>query len=67
MRRRSRYYVHPRFGQCASRSPKSMPIVFDELAAYNTRCADGVVHTVRYRERMAQMQADFNEWSREVL
>lgn len=44
-----------------------MPIVFDELAAYNTRCADGVVHTVRYRERMAQMQADFNEWSREVL
>ena len=41
-----------------------MPERFNELAAYNTRVSQGIVHTVEYVERMAVLQAAFNEWNR---
>jgi hypothetical protein len=42
-----------------------MPSRFHELAAYNTRVSQSIVHTPETVERMRLLQADFNEWQRQ--
>jgi hypothetical protein len=59
-------YVHPRFGECHSRSPKSMPRMFDPLARYNSEVSRGLVHTDEYRAQMVSLQALFDEWAEEA-
>jgi len=44
-----------------------MPAEFHELADYNSRKASGIVHTARYAERMAVLQARYNEWQDQDL
>jgi hypothetical protein len=39
-----------------------MPDEFRELAAYNARVGDGIVHTAEYAARMAVLQARYKEW-----
>jgi FtsZ-binding cell division protein ZapB len=34
----------------------------DQLAGYNSRVAQGIVHTPEYAARMRRQQARFNEW-----
>jgi hypothetical protein len=41
-----------------------MPLRFNELADYNARVWKGVAHTPEYAARMAQLQAEFDEWNR---
>jgi hypothetical protein len=43
-----------------------MPARFNELAAYNTRVSQGIAHTTEYTARMAALQAEFDQWSREA-
>lgn len=38
------------------------PERFSELADYNARAWKGVVHAPEYAERMAALQAEFDEW-----
>jgi len=59
---RYRPYIHPRFGECASRSPRSMPLRFNPLAAYNGRVGQGIIHTEAKRREMAELQREFQEW-----
>jgi hypothetical protein len=33
---------------------------FNTLAAYNTECAHGIVHTPEWQEKMAALQSRFN-------
>lgn len=54
IRRRS----HSRFGL-----PPTMPEHFKELADYNRRKSQGIVHTPEYVERMEAMQASFDQWA----
>jgi hypothetical protein len=42
----------------------SMPERFSELADYNARVTKGIAHTAEYRQRMADLQREFNEWQR---
>lgn len=42
---------------------KAMPARFEALAAYNARVSQGVVHQPAYVERMAALQAEFDEWN----
>jgi len=44
-----------------------MPDEFRELADYNSRKASGIVHTIRYAQRMAVLQARYNEWQDQDL
>lgn len=62
----ARLYTHPQYGVCHGPSPHSMPKMFDELADYNSRVANGVVHEVDYSARMAQLQNKFNLWLQEI-
>jgi adenylosuccinate synthase len=39
-----------------------MPVEFQELAAYNTRVSQGVLHTPEFVARMAGLQGRFEEW-----
>ena len=66
MRSSRRPYRHPRFGECVSSSPYSMPQIFQELAAYNRRVTQGIVHTPAYQAMMAELQCKFDEWSAET-
>jgi hypothetical protein len=58
-------YIHPIYGECTNHRPRSMPIMFNELADYNGRVAKGIVHTEKYRDRMAHLQRQFYEWKQE--
>lgn len=49
-----------------SRRCEPMPTQFNELAYYNTRKHNGVVHDSAYAERMALLQAEFDQWRREA-
>ena len=44
-----------------------MPDRFYPLATYNAEVSRGVIHTDEYRERMAALQSDFDEWQRTRL
>jgi hypothetical protein len=44
-----------------------MPERFNELAGYNSRLSEGIVHEPRYVARMAALQADFNAWNEDQL
>ena len=33
----------------------------EELATYNTRVSDGIVHTEEYKKRMKKLQEQFNK------
>jgi hypothetical protein len=46
-----------RNGRCEASDQK-----FKELADYNTRVSKGIVHTPEYDARMAELQAEFDEW-----
>ena len=59
-------YIHPRFGECRSSSPQSVPRAFGELAEYNARVSRGILHDRTYRKRMKQLQKQFDEWSKEI-
>lgn len=59
-------FQHPRWGECHSASPQSMPKMFDELANYNSQVAKGILHREEYRARMAALQVQFDEWKRET-
>ena len=39
-----------------------MPIKFRELAGYNTRVSNGIMHTEEYKKRMKRLQIKFNKW-----
>lgn len=39
-----------------------MPTKFERLAAYNGEVAHGLVHTAETDARMAELQAEFNDW-----
>ena len=45
---------------------EAMPARFNELAAYNTRKSQGVLHEPEYVARMAALQEDFNNWRDEA-
>lgn len=40
-----------------------MPDKFHELATYNLHVSQGVEHTAAMKQRMAALQAEFDEWS----
>lgn len=40
-----------------------MPDRFNVLARYNAEQYRGIAHTPEYAEKMAELQAEFNEWS----
>ncbi len=42
-----------------------MPEKFEELASYNKRISEGVMHIESYRRRMEELQKEFNEWINE--
>lgn len=42
-----------------------MPPKFGVLARYNTERAYGIMHVPEYDERMARLQAEFDEWQRQ--
>mgnify|MGYP001560223453 FL=1 len=35
--------------------------LIEELANYNTRVSDGIVHTQKYKKRMKKLQKQFDE------
>jgi hypothetical protein len=43
-----------------------MPYRFKALAEYHREVAHGVVHTVQWDARMAELQREYDEWSRRV-
>lgn len=61
-----KWYVHPEFGPCMTKSARSMPMKFSELSGYNERVAEGVVHTDEYADRMKVLQAEYDRWARET-
>ena len=48
----------------ALRREIAMPGEFEVLARYNAERARGIVHTPEWDERMASLQAKFDEWVR---
>ncbi|MEK6881674.1 MAG: hypothetical protein AABY22_18790 [Nanoarchaeota archaeon] len=40
----------------------AMPSKFNELAEYNTRVSNGIVHTKEYQKRMKILQEEYNMW-----
>ena len=44
-----------------------MPDQFKDLAAYNARVAQGIVHEPAYVAHMAQLQWEFEEWADSVM
>ena len=38
---------------------------FNELAGYNSRVSEGVVHTEEYSKKMKKLQKQFNKWIKE--
>lgn len=42
-----------------------MPDKFDELARYNSEVARGLVHTKKWKAKMAELQEEFNRWMTE--
>lgn len=44
-----------------------MPCEFKELAAYNSRARDGIVHTAEYAARMAVLQERFDAWHEDQI
>jgi hypothetical protein len=39
-----------------------MPDKFHALATYNSEVARGIVHTAEWDDRMAALQAEFDQW-----
>jgi hypothetical protein len=39
-----------------------IPDRFQVLATYNAECARGIVHTAEWDDRMAELQAEFDQW-----
>jgi hypothetical protein len=41
-----------------------MPAVFHSLSTYNSELARGLLHTPEWKEKMAELQRDFDAWTR---
>lgn len=57
------------FGRLRRRRPRSepMPARFYRLELYNEERNRGIVHTPEYRQRMEELQRDFDAWMVEDL
>lgn len=41
----------------------TMPPEFEPLAVYNAEKARGIIHTGEWRQHMAELQQQFDEWA----
>ena len=43
-----------------------MPFEFQELAEYNTRVLNGIIHDKEYQKRMQKLQKEYDLWIKNV-